>query len=150
LAGETIAALAPAAVALCQFRGQQFCVPRLIDVRLARSRTKQIVTPPTTRAELAASNTVFGFTGRESGAFGSMHPVGSICAHSASLAAVVPENIVNAQRGYLTQETIANWMIADPPLAYFSRIEDGGAAARCPPRRTLSSASSSPYPGCGD
>jgi multiple sugar transport system substrate-binding protein len=66
----TVSALAPAAVALCQFYGQLLCVPRLIDVRLAWSRADQVQTPPTTWAELALSDTVFGYTGRESGAFG--------------------------------------------------------------------------------
>jgi multiple sugar transport system substrate-binding protein len=65
-----INSLAPAAVSLCQFRDQQFCVPRLIDVRLAWSRADRVSPVPTTWAELAASNTVFGFTGRESGVFG--------------------------------------------------------------------------------
>lgn len=65
-----IDALAPAAVSLCQFRDQQFCVPRLIDVRLAWSRADRVSSVPTTWTELAASKVVFGFTGRESGAFG--------------------------------------------------------------------------------
>lgn len=65
-----IDALAPAAVSLCQFRDQQFCVPRLIDVRLAWSRADRVSPVPTTWAELGTSNTVFGFTGRESGVFG--------------------------------------------------------------------------------
>jgi multiple sugar transport system substrate-binding protein len=63
-------ALAPAAVSLCRFQNQQFCLPRLIDVRLAWSRADRVPVVPTTWTELATSNTVFGFTGRESGAFG--------------------------------------------------------------------------------
>jgi multiple sugar transport system substrate-binding protein len=63
-------ALAPAAVSLCRFREQQLCLPRLIDVRLAWSREDRVSSVPTTWDELAASNTVFGFTGRESGVFG--------------------------------------------------------------------------------
>jgi hypothetical protein len=42
---------------------------------------------------------------------------------------VVPVNRVDAQRLHLTRQTIANSMITYPPLAYFPRIEDGGAAA---------------------
>ncbi len=41
-----VEALAPAAVGLCRFLDQQFCVPRLIDVRLAWSRADRIAEPP--------------------------------------------------------------------------------------------------------
>lgn len=254
----TVEALAPAAVALCQFRNQQFCLPRLIDVRLAWSRVDRVPVAPTTWAELAASDTVFGFAGRESGAFGLffelvtgaggalfdddlrptmdtpeavaalelmaalggrapadlpdwhyddvdralldgridmaaawpggwsviagsslplaplLYPAGlvravsysgchawaiprtcgdlpgavalieqlasfeaqahdasfgSICAHSAALEAVVPISDVDATRLALTRATIADMMITYPPLTYFPKIEDGGAAA---------------------
>lgn len=66
----SVDALAPAAISLCRFRDQQFCVPRLIDVRLAWSRADRVLSVPTTWVEIGASNTVFGFTGRESGVFG--------------------------------------------------------------------------------
>lgn len=63
-------ALAPAAVALCRHDGAQRCAPRLIDVRVLWTRSDRVPTPPDTWAELLASDAVFGFTGRESGAFG--------------------------------------------------------------------------------
>lgn len=59
--------LAPAAVELCRFRGDLLSVPRCIDVRVLWSRTP---TAPATWDELAASDLVFGFPGRESGLFG--------------------------------------------------------------------------------
>jgi multiple sugar transport system substrate-binding protein len=62
--------LAPKAVELCQFQGRQWCVPRLIDVRLNWYRTDRIETPPATWDDLVQSTSIFGFTGRESGAFG--------------------------------------------------------------------------------
>ncbi len=62
--------LSPAAVELCKYRGQQWCVPRLIDVRLLWTRSDRIDSPPSTWTQLEESAAVFGFTGRESGAFG--------------------------------------------------------------------------------
>jgi multiple sugar transport system substrate-binding protein len=62
--------LARAAVSLCQFEQTQWCVPRLIDVRLLWSRADRVATPPTTWSELGQLSHVFGFTGKESGAFG--------------------------------------------------------------------------------
>lgn len=59
--------LAPLAVNLCRFDGVLLCVPRLIDVRIMWSRLPD---PPTTWPALVASRTVFGFSGRESGLFG--------------------------------------------------------------------------------
>jgi len=59
--------LAPLAVDLCRFDGALLCVPRLIDVRIMWSRLPH---PPTTWVALAASDVAFGFSGRESGLFG--------------------------------------------------------------------------------
>lgn len=63
-------ALAPAAVELCRYRGTQWCLPRLIDVRVLWSRRDRVPQPPDSWSDLLASDGVFGFTGRESGAFG--------------------------------------------------------------------------------
>ena len=60
-------ALAPAAVELCRFDGTLLSVPRCIDVRVLWSRVPD---PPASWDELAASDVVFGFPGRESGLFG--------------------------------------------------------------------------------
>jgi multiple sugar transport system substrate-binding protein len=62
--------LAPSAVELCKFQQRQWCIPRLIDVRLLWSRADRVPTPPRNWTELVESSAVFGFTGRESGAFG--------------------------------------------------------------------------------
>jgi multiple sugar transport system substrate-binding protein len=62
--------LAPLAVDLCRFNDAQYCVPRLIDVRIMWARTDRMKTVPDTWDDLAASNVVFGFPGRESGLFG--------------------------------------------------------------------------------
>ena len=59
--------LAPLAVDLCRFDGAFLCVPRLIDVRIMWSR---LADPPTTWAALATGDATFGFSGRESGLFG--------------------------------------------------------------------------------
>ncbi len=59
--------LAPLAVDLCRFDGALLCVPRLIDVRIMWSH---LAAPPSTWRALAASDVVFGFSGRESGLFG--------------------------------------------------------------------------------
>ena len=58
--------LAPAAVDLCRFGDDLLSVPRCIDVRVLWSRRPA----PATWDELAASDLVFGFPGRESGLFG--------------------------------------------------------------------------------
>ena len=62
--------LAPLAVDLCRFEAQQFCVPRLIDVRIMWARTDREVAVPDTWHELASSGIAYGFPGRESGLFG--------------------------------------------------------------------------------
>lgn len=65
-----IAPLAPHAVELCRFEDAQFCLPRSIDVRVLWVRADRVDTAPDTWDELLASDTVFGFPGRESGLFG--------------------------------------------------------------------------------
>lgn len=64
------APLAPLAVELCRHGGVQWCVPRLIDVRVMWQRTDRIPAVPDTWADVIAGEAVFGFTGRESGLFG--------------------------------------------------------------------------------
>lgn len=68
--GGTLESLAPLAVSMCRFRQQLWCVPRLIDVRVLWTRTDRIERAPDTWSELATSQHVFGFPGRESGLFG--------------------------------------------------------------------------------
>jgi multiple sugar transport system substrate-binding protein len=63
-------ALAPLAVDLCRFDGEQYCVPRLIDVRIMWVRTDRIGKVPSTWNDLASGGATFGFPGRESGLFG--------------------------------------------------------------------------------
>ncbi|MEO6468322.1 MAG: extracellular solute-binding protein [Acidimicrobiia bacterium] len=65
-----LAALAPSAVDLGRFAGRLWCVPRNIDVRVLWVRTDRVASPPNTWTDLDASETVFGFPGRESGLFG--------------------------------------------------------------------------------
>jgi len=65
-----IAPLAPRAVELCRFADAQLCLPRLIDVRTLWVRADRVDTAPDTWDALLASDTVFGFPGRESGLFG--------------------------------------------------------------------------------
>ncbi len=62
--------LAPGAVESCRFEGVQWCLPRLVDVRILWARSDRIETVPATWTELADSEVVFGFPGRESGLFG--------------------------------------------------------------------------------
>ena len=70
-----VGALAPKAVDLCTFRGDLLSVPRCIDVRVLWSRTDRVATVPSTWDELAASDVVFGFPGRESGLFGTFFEI---------------------------------------------------------------------------
>ena len=62
--------LAPAAVALCTYKGELLSVPRNIDVRILWWRTDRMAGPPSTWDDLVASKIAFGFPGRESGLFG--------------------------------------------------------------------------------
>jgi multiple sugar transport system substrate-binding protein len=64
--------LAPKAVDLCTFRDDLLSIPRCIDVRVLWSRVPDI---PATWEELAASDVVFGFPGRESGLFGTFFEI---------------------------------------------------------------------------
>jgi multiple sugar transport system substrate-binding protein len=70
VAPAILAALAPAAVDLCRFRGELLCVPRNIDVRVLWVRRDRGVPAPATWDELLESDLAFGFPGRESGLFG--------------------------------------------------------------------------------
>jgi multiple sugar transport system substrate-binding protein len=63
--------LAPRAVDLCTFNGTLLSVPRCIDVRVLWSRAGGAGT----WEELAASDLVFGFPGRESGLFGTFFEI---------------------------------------------------------------------------
>lgn len=65
-----LAALAPRAVELCEFRGSLLCVPRNIDVRVLWWRTDLLGEAPTTWDDVERAPHPFGFTGRESGLFG--------------------------------------------------------------------------------
>src|SRR5690242_2619375 len=70
VASEVVEPLAPRAVELCRFDGVQYCLPRLIDVRVLWARTDRLASVPETWDALVASDVVFGFPGRESGLFG--------------------------------------------------------------------------------
>jgi multiple sugar transport system substrate-binding protein len=65
-----VSALAPKAVELCSYRGDVLCAPRNIDVRILWWRTDRMQETPTRWGYLIRGNTVYGFTGRESGLFG--------------------------------------------------------------------------------
>ncbi len=62
--------LAPLAVDLCRHGGVQWCVPRLIDVRVMWVRTDRVAHVPDTWQDIVERGVAFGFTGRESGLFG--------------------------------------------------------------------------------
>ncbi len=70
-----VGALASKAVDLCTFRGALLSVPRCIDVRVLWARSDLIRDVPRTWEELAASDVVFGFPGRESGLFGTFFEI---------------------------------------------------------------------------
>lgn len=63
-------ALAPLAVDLCRHAGAQWCVPRLIDVRIMWVRTDRVETAPDSWDDVVAQRLAFGFSGSESGLFG--------------------------------------------------------------------------------
>lgn len=63
-------ALAPLAVSLCRHEGVQWCVPRLIDVRIMWLRTDRVGDVPDTWGDVVSNGLSFGFPGRESGLFG--------------------------------------------------------------------------------
>jgi multiple sugar transport system substrate-binding protein len=69
---ELASGLATRAVELCSFADTLLCVPRNVDVRVLWARRDRLPDPPGTWAELLASPAVFGFTGRESGLFGTL------------------------------------------------------------------------------
>ncbi|MFZ4719708.1 MAG: ABC transporter substrate-binding protein [Ilumatobacteraceae bacterium] len=62
--------LAPLAVELCRDRDVQWCVPRLIDVRIMWLRTDRVKGVPDTWQDVIDRRMSFGFPGRESGLFG--------------------------------------------------------------------------------
>lgn len=82
---ESLAALAPNAVALCRFRGALLCAPRNVDVRVLWANRSRLggATVPASWAELAASRLAFGFPGRESGLFGTFFEL--VSAHGGAL-----------------------------------------------------------------
>jgi multiple sugar transport system substrate-binding protein len=64
------AALAPKAVELCRWQGEQICVPRNIDVRVLWYRSDLLAAPPASWNDVVVAPASFGFPGRESGLFG--------------------------------------------------------------------------------
>lgn len=62
--------LAPLAVELCRDGGVQWCVPRLVDVRIMWVRTDRVARVPDTWRDVVDRGVAFGFPGRESGLFG--------------------------------------------------------------------------------
>ncbi len=78
-----IAPLAPRAVELCRFEDAQWCLPRLIDVRVLWLRTDRVAAAPDDWDALLASDAVFGFPGRESGLFGTFFEL--VVGHGGSL-----------------------------------------------------------------
>ena len=75
--------LAERAVELSTFAGDLLCVPRNIDVRVMWARRDLIDPAPPTWADLLAGDAVFGFTGRESGLFGTFFEY--VAAHGGQL-----------------------------------------------------------------
>jgi len=77
LAPSLLAALAPAAVERCRFRGRLWSVPRNIDVRVlwANRRLLGGRAVPDTWEALRAADLSFGFPGRESGLFGTFFEI---------------------------------------------------------------------------
>jgi multiple sugar transport system substrate-binding protein len=67
---QVVEPLAGRAVDLCRFAGAQLCLPRLIDVRVLWVRADRVPGVLDSWDELADSDVVFGFPGRESGLFG--------------------------------------------------------------------------------
>jgi multiple sugar transport system substrate-binding protein len=83
---------------------------------------------PTTCADVdAALALVTDLLGHEAQALDAAG--GSMCAHVAALAAVVPENDSDRQRLEITRATIDAAMITYPPLVRFPEIEDAGWSA---------------------
>lgn len=64
------AELAPLATELCRFENRQYCVPRLVDVRILWAHADRLPEPPATWTALADQGVAVGFPGRESGLFG--------------------------------------------------------------------------------
>ncbi len=77
VAASLLSPLAPKAVELCRFRGALLCVPRNIDVRVlwANRRLLGARRVPESWEQLATSGLAFGFTGRESGLFGTFFEI---------------------------------------------------------------------------
>ena len=62
--------LAPLATDLCRFDGRQYCVPRLVDVRILWAHADRLPNPPAGWDGFVDGTAVIGFPGRESGLFG--------------------------------------------------------------------------------
>ena len=75
--------LAPRAVDLCTYDGALLCVPRNVDVRVMWVRHDRLDDPPLTWEALTRADAVFGFTGRESGLFGTFFE--HVAAHGGTL-----------------------------------------------------------------
>ena len=72
--GDT-SALSQQALELCTFRGDVLSLPRCIDVRVLWVRSDRTSDVPRTWDDLAWSDVVFGFPGRESGLFGTFFEI---------------------------------------------------------------------------
>lgn len=102
--------LAPLAVDLCRFDGAQWCLPRLIDVRIGWARRDRADSGIESWTQVVDSDIVMGFPGRESGLFGTFFELvvgsggrlfaddGSPCIRSPEAVAAVETLVALARR----------------------------------------------------
>lgn len=133
LAPSAVAALAPAAVALCRFEGALLSVPRNIDVRVLWANRTQLGMSrvPATWDELVSGGVAFGFPGRESGLFGTFYEV--VTAHGGRLFddAVRPTLGTSAARAAIgTLAVLARAAPPDLPDWHYDQVDAALGAGR--------------------
>ncbi len=109
------------------------CVPRNIDVRVMWVRRDLVDRAPATWAELLASDAVFGFTGRESGLFGTFFEY--VAAHGGDVfdVALTADARDSARRGSRRRAVSSRRPCPGrPPVVALRR-------GRCRPRRAATS-----------
>jgi multiple sugar transport system substrate-binding protein len=133
LDASAVAALAPAAVALCRFEGALLSAPRNIDVRVLWANRSRLGgrRVPAIWNELVGSDLSFGFPGRESGLFGTFYEVVAALGGRLFDDALRPTLATPAARSAVgTLATLARRAPADLPDWHYDQVDAALGAGR--------------------
>ena len=118
--------LAPRAVDLCTYDGALLCVPRNVDVRVMWARHDRVDDPPLTWEALVGADAIFGFTGRESGLFGTFFE--HVASHGGALFDSDHQPTIDTAQGVEAVDALCRIAHRGPPALPSWHYDDVDAA----------------------